>query len=390
MSDLLKGIRVIENASVISGPMAGLILADLGADVLKIEIPDGGDQFRKWDGSTKAVSPAFAVYNRGKRSITLNLRSKKGQEIYKSLVRDADVVIENYRPGVMDARGIGFDDLIKVNPRLIYCDITGLGLDGPYRDRATFDGVAQAISGLWSSFVDMDNPEPVGPAMADQLAGMNAAAAVAFGLVSRSITGVGTKLGINMLSSAMSFIGFQFTGYLKDHVLPSKSDRPHASQTYSFLDSEGKPFAVHLSTPKKFWDGLCVTAGVSEMTDDERYNSKSKRTARYDEIHEVLSKIFATGKRDDWVKALLAADVPVATINTVAEAIEDPQIKHLRMFWDDPASGYTFVRSPIQNKGEFALTDRPTPKLGEHTDEVLSNLGYTLAEIGELHATGVV
>lgn len=390
MSDLLKGIRVIENASVISGPMAGLMLADLGADVLKIENPDGGDQFRRWDTSTKVVNRAFATYNRGKRSITLNLRAEKGQEIYKALVRDADAVIENYRPGVMDARGIGFDDLIKVNPRLVYCDITGLGPDGPYKDRATFDGVAQAISGLWSCFVDMDNPEPVGPAMADQLTGLNAAAGVAYGLVSRSITGVGTKVGINMLSSAMSFIGSQFTNYLDDHVVPSKSDRSRASQTYSFLDSEGKAFAVHLSTPEKFWEGLCATAGVPEMAFDDRYNSKGKRTTRYDEIHETLAEIFTQRKRDAWVKALLAADVPVGALNTVAEAIEDPQIKHLRMFWDDAASGYSFVRSPIQNNGAFALTEQPTPDLGEHTDEVLSNLGYKVAEIREFHATGVV
>lgn len=394
MANLLQGIRVIENASVITGPLAGMILADLGADVLKIENPDGGDQFRKWDATEDRVNLSFAVYNRGKRSMTLNLRSDQGRDVYRRLVRDADVVIENYRPGAMDGRGIGYAALSELNPALVYCEITGLGGSGPYRDRPTFDAVAQAMSGLWSTFIDVDHPEAIGPPMSDQLTGIYGACAILSALVARGTSGLGTKVAVNMLSSSMSFISGSFAAHIVNAAhgevrVPSKTARARSSQSYAFVAKGGKPFAVHLSTPKKFWEGLCRTVGLPEMANDDRYNTKGKRIQRYEEIYDCLAPIFATGERDTWLEALIAEDVPCAPILTPGETLEDPQVQHLNMLWEDPASGYQLVRSPIQHEGQFAAGTLPAPGLGEHSIDVLQSLGYSQAEVEGFKGTGV-
>ena len=390
MAGLLQGIRVVENASVIAGPLAGVLLADLGADVIKVELPEGGDQFRHWVGNDEAVSAWFANYNRGKQSISLNLRSDEGCTIYKKLVENADVVIENYRAGAMDARGIGYEALKELNPRLIYCEITGLGASGPYANRPTFDAVAQAISGLWSNLIDLENPEAVGPPMSDQLTGTYAALAILAAVISRASTDKGTKVSLNMLSSSMSFISGSFASYLKDKEVPTKTSRGRGSQSYAFSDSAGKPFAVHLSTPKKFWDGLCRTVGHPEMADAEAYNTKAKRIQAFDEIHAIFSRVFATGDRESWIEALIAEDVPCAPILTVDEVLDDPQVRHLEMLWRDPVSQCLLVRAPIQHEGRFVAAERAAPFLGENTVELLSDLGYGQADIERLRSAKVV
>jgi formyl-CoA transferase len=395
MSKLLQGIRVIENASVITGPMAGMLLSDLGADVIKVEIPDGGDQFRKWDATEEKVNVSFASYNRGKRSITLNLRAEEGRQIYRDLVCGADVVIENYRPGVMDARALGYEALKEINPRLVYCEISGVGATGPYRDRPTFDAVAQAMSGLWSLLTDVSAPEAVGPPMSDQLSGIYASCAVLGALVSRASTGIGTKVSVNMLSCSMSFIGGSIASYLdsvrqEDPKVPNKATRGVGSQSYSFIDCHGKPFAVHLSTPRKFWEGLCATVGLPAMANDERYDTKRKRIQHFHEIRDTFQPIFAKRDRQSWLDALTSADVPCAPIYTIDEALQDPQVQHLGMVWEDPSSGHQLVKSPIQEDGHFAVGTRATPVLGEHTLEVLGLLGHEEAAVEELRRTGVV
>ena len=387
---LLSHVRVIENASVITGPLAGLLLSDLGAEVIKVEIPDRGDQFRQWDTPEEKISLAFATYNRGKRSMTLNLRSEEGREIYKRLTAEADVVIENFRPGMMDALGIGYSALRELNPGLIYCEITGLGASGPYIDRPTFDAVAQGFSGLWSNFVDLDNPEVVGPASADHLTGIYAACATLAALAARANTNTGTKVAVNMLSSSMSFVAGSFASYLNTNRLVSKTSRSTGSQAYAFLDLEGKPLAVHLSTPKKFWAGLCRTVGLPELVEDDRFNSKAKRVQRYGEIRELLAPIFATRDRQSWIRSLVEEGVPCAPILAVNETLEDPQVKHLNMLWKDPVTGYEMLRSPIEHEGGFVVSQRTTPILGESTGELLKNLGYEGADLERLQKTGII
>ncbi|MCZ6564207.1 MAG: CaiB/BaiF CoA-transferase family protein, partial [Deltaproteobacteria bacterium] len=182
---LLKKIKVLEMAHVISGPYAGMLLADLGADVIKVEMPGTGDYFRIWDGKDDAIRPSFAAYNRGKRSVTINVQTQSGQELYLRLASKVDVVLENFRPGTLERFGVGYEAIREENPDVIYCSLTGMGPTGPYKHRPTYDAIAQAMSGLWSQLTDMDRPEPVGPAISDQLSGLYAAYGILGALVSR-------------------------------------------------------------------------------------------------------------------------------------------------------------------------------------------------------------
>jgi formyl-CoA transferase len=377
---LLKGVRIVEAANVITGPFAGMLLADLGAEVIKVEAPTG-DPFRRWQSESDDVRPAFAAYNRGKRSIGLNLKDESGRALFKELVASADVVIENSRPGVMDRLGVGWDALREVNPQLVYCYVSGMGTTGPERDRPTYDAVAQALSGLWSQFTDLTDPEPVGPPMADQLTGMYAAMSILAGLRHRDATGEGSRVEVSMLAACLAFQTAGVADVTLEHHVATKTSRARNSQSYAFVASDGRPFAVHLSTPRKFWVGLCRTVGMPELVDDPRYAVKSARIAGYAELHELLADVFATQPRDSWLAKLADNDVPAAPILTLDEAVDHPQARAIGVI--DRQSGprlQGLVRSPISVDGQHCAAEWPPPLLGEHTVSVLEELGVSSPE----------
>src|SRR5215218_9644977 len=216
MPQALTGVRIVEMANVISGPYTGMLLADLGADVIRVEMPGSGDVFRLWDGTAGAMRPQFAAYNRGERSITINVRHEGGREAYLRLAATADVVLENFRPGTLDRMGVGYDEVRAENPSVIYCNITGMGLSGPSHDRPTYDAIGQALSGLWSQLTDMQNPEPVGPPLCDQLASLYAVYGVLAALFSREKTGRGQRLEASMLGAGLAFETTPVADYLMD------------------------------------------------------------------------------------------------------------------------------------------------------------------------------
>lgn len=388
---LLRGVTVLEVASVITGPFAGMTLADLGADVVKIESLQG-DQFRGWEGASEGIRPSFAAYNRGKRSIALDLKDDDGRAILEKLVASADVVIENFRPGVMERLGLGWSRLREINPRLVYCYVSGLGSTGPDRDRPTFDAVAQGLSGLWSQYTDMDDPEPVGPAAADQLTGLYAAIGILGALRHRDVTGEGTRVEVSMLAACLGFQTAGIAAFCREGKVATKSTRAHSSQSYAFVGSDGRPFAVHLSTPRKFWEGLCRSAGRPELIDDERYATKGARIKRYDELHHIFGEVFRGASREHWLQVLTDHDVPAAPINTVGEAVVHPQVRAIGIVdedaVDDPRRG--LVRSPIAVGGRHLAGDLPPPQLGADTSAVLEGLGLSSEDVARLQARGVV
>ena len=389
---LLHGVTVIEVASVITGPYAGMILADLGADVLKVESLEG-DQFRRWEGGVEGIRPAFAAYNRGKRSVALNLKDDEGRALFERLVASADVVIENFRPGVMDRLGIGWSRLRTVNPRLVYCYVSGMGTVGPDRDRPTYDAVAQALSGLWSQYTDLSDPEPVGPPAADQLTGLFAAIAILGGVRHRDATGEGVRVETSMLAACLGFQTGGIAAFCREDTVPTKTSRARNSQSYAFVGSDGRPFAVHLSTPRKFWEGLCHTAGLGDLVDDERYAVKSARIRRYDELHRIFGDVFRTAPRAHWLERLAAHDVPAAPINTVAEAVAHPQVQATGIVDDgaDVEQGLRgLVRSPVVVDGRHLAGSSPPPHLGADTSDVLAGLGLTPEDVERLRARGAV
>lgn len=388
---LLQDVIVIESASVITGPLAGMMLADLGATVIKVE-PPSGDAFRAWEGGEKTLSPTFAAYNRGKSSIAVNLKEEEGRRVFRELVATADAVIENSRPGVMERLGVGYEQLQVSNPRLVYCHISGMGTTGPDRDRPTFDAVAQALSGLWSQYTDLQSPEPVGPPAADQLTGIYATVAVLAGLQHRQATGQGVKLDVDMLSSCLAFQGSGLASLTREDKLPTKTSRARDSQSYAFIGSDSQPFAIHLSTPTKFWQGLCDTIEMPELFEDSRFATKSTRIANYDELEVILAEVFGKQPRGYWLRLLASNDVPSAPIYTLAESLEHRQVRAGGAVDTDNLEARLrgLVRSPIAVDGAHLASSVPPPEHAQDTDLIMASLGHSPHDVARLRQLGAV
>lgn len=377
----LSGVRVLEMCSFISGPYACMLLADLGAEVTKVEAPEAGDPFRYWQSNPGVINSQFAAYNRGKRSVTMDVKRSEGRDAFLKLAAEVDVVVENFRPGTTDRLGIGYDAIQRRNPGVVYCLITGMGSTGPLSHLPTYDAIAQARSGLWSLLTDIRDPKPVGPAMSDQLTGVFAAYGVLGALVARGRTGVGQKIEVSMLSATLSFLTSGVSRYLMEAAVWDHQWRPRESQSYAFLAGDSLPFAIHLSSPPKFWQGLARAAGRVGLVDDPRFRTKADRVRHYDVLHDILSEVFATHPRVYWIERLQEQDVPCAPIYTLAEAVGDPQAQHLEMVrrFGEGERAVDLVGFPVQFSGTPLAPGLPPPLLGEHTQEVLQAPGRTPA-----------
>ena len=388
----LTGIRVVEFTTMITGPLAGCMLADLGAEVIKVEKPKGGDPFRSFRGGL--YSPYFLSYNRNKKSLTLDLRSAKGVDIARELVRRSDVVLENFRPGVMERLGLGLESLRKINPKLIYCSITGFGEDGPYKDRPAYDAVAQALSGLSSLFVDPELPQLTGPTISDNMTGIYACYGIMGSLLERERTGIARRVDVNMLESTLAFFPDPYGNWTQLGTVPGPLMRVSASQSYAVKCADGRIFSVHLSSQEKFWDGLQKSLDRLDLGTDPRFSTRQARIENYLALAAELRKTAITRPRIHWMERLEKNDVPFAPVHSLAEVMEDPQIKHLDSFFtvEHPSEGkITGIRRPVWLDG--SRDDQPlnpAPVLGEQTDEVLGFLGYDKDKIGVLRNEGVV
>jgi crotonobetainyl-CoA:carnitine CoA-transferase CaiB-like acyl-CoA transferase len=388
----LEGTIAIDLSGHVAGPYAGSLLGDLGCEVIKVELPGEGDTHRGRNPKYEGYGPSFRALNRNKKSLTLNLRQKKGGEILLQLLKAADILIENFRPPTRKRLGLEYEELSKLNPKLIHCSISGFGQSGPYRDKPGFDTIGQALSGMLSLVTDFDNPKVAGFSITDHSSGIFAAHGIMAALLARQKTGRGQFVDVSLLQVSLAFIESHVADYLNGGEAVSRDNFPRG-RIYCLIASDHKPLVVHLSGHQQAWEGLLKAAGRTELLEDARFATRKERAERHWEIVKILQDTFRTQPRDYWLPRLDANGVPNAPINTIQEVFADPQVKHLGIPKQihDPKMGAThLIGSPINLSGTPAQFFRPAPLLGEHTAEILARLGYDQKAMAELRAEGVI
>lgn len=391
MAGALAGIKIIEAASYVTGPFASQLLADLGAEVIKVEEPKKGDPFRGWGERNYAAT--FCSLNRNKKSVTADFRTDEGRDLLLKLLADADVFIQNFRPGVLDKRGLGYGDVKKFNGKIVYCSISGFGPKGPYRDMPGYDTIGQARSGLLSLLTDPGKPQGMGISFSDHLTGMYACYGVLGALMNRMLTGQGQHVETSLLRASISFVGENAARYFETGHVPRRKHRTTTAGVFAFEDQDGLAFVLHMSSPDKFWLGLFEVVGKPEWAQDARFNNRKARVENYDIINEQLAPIFRAGKRADWLERLIAKDVPAAPINTLDEVFADPQVKTygFPVEVEHPTMGkMQLLGNAVDMSRTPPSIDLPPPVLGEHTEEIFGALGIDARALAALRAKGAV
>ena len=392
ISGALEGYICIDVSGHVAGPYASSLLGDLGCDVIKVELPNGGDTHRGRNPKYEGYGPSFRALNRNKRSVTIDLRHKKGGEILRKLLATADIFLENFRPPTRAKLGLDYEELSKLNPKLIHCSISGYGQSGPYRDKPGFDTIGQALSGMMSLVTDLDDPKVAGVSFVDHSAGVFAAHGIMAALLARAKTERGQFIDVSLLQVAIAFIESHVSDYLNGGEAVSRENFPKG-RIYSLLDCDGKPFMVHLSSHNQAWEDFLRAGELDGLVGDPRFASNKHRTDRHEEIVNMLRAQFRTKAREYWLARLDANQIPNAPINTIAEVFDNPQIKHLGIpkQISHPQMGMSnLVGSPINLSDTPPKFFRAAPLLGEHTEQVLANLGYDIDAVKELRASGVI
>lgn len=393
---ILEGIRILDFSHQLSGPYAAALLADMGADVLKIESPGRGDGLR-YDGSYdgKIGTPHIWTGNRNKRSVTLNIREPKGRELALELARQCDVVIENFRPGVMDKRGLGYTAIKAVRPDVVYLSVSAFGHEGPLRDRPGQNITLEAMSGLMATTGESEERPPVKSAapIVDITTGIYGALSLVLALYHRERTGAGQHIQISMLDCALSLqnnlIGALLLGRGSEQRLGSA--QPNLSPYQAYRGSDGNYFVIGCMT-NAHWRGICDATGIAALTTDARFKDMKSRVAHRAELNAILEPVLGTRTADQWVETFSAADVPSVRVYKPSETLQSEQVRVNGMVqeMDHPVVGrHKALASPLHMDPPPTLR-RHSPMLGEHTDEVLSWLGKSQDEIDALREGGVI
>jgi crotonobetainyl-CoA:carnitine CoA-transferase CaiB-like acyl-CoA transferase len=376
MIKVLDGVRVLEMGTFITGPAAAMLMADMGADIIKVERPKTGDPFRAFNGGL--YSPHYQTYNRNKRSLTLDTRAPGDLKLLDALISEADVFIQNFRPGVAEELSVGAERLQKINPALVYCSISGFGPDGPDAARPAYDTVAQAASGWLRLLINPENPRVVGPAIADAITGFYAAFGVLGALYERERTGRGRRVDVSMLEAMCHFNLDDFTHYFSENEVMGPYSRPSVSQSYVFACADEKWIALHMSSPEKFWEGLARTIGRPDLFQDPRFADRPARIEHQQDLIELMTPIFRTRSRAEWCATLDKEGVPFSPVYDSSEALEDPQAKHLGIQVEatHPTMGrFRSVRFPVNFDGQHLSEITAPPTLGEHDESIRGQVG---------------
>lgn len=361
----LAGVSVLEMGTFITGPAAGMLLADMGAEVIKIEQPGTGDPFRAFKGGL--YSPHFQTYNRNKRSITIDPKKPEDLAVLDRLVEDADVFIQNFRPGVAQRLNVDAVRLQAINPRLVYASISGFGSEGPDRDRPAFDTVAQAASGFLRLLVNPEHPRVVGPAIADAMTGFYTALGILAALNERHATGKGRVVETSMFEAMCHFNLDDFTHLLSAGEVMGPYSRPHVSQSYVFRCEDGKWLALHMSSPPKFWENLASAVERPDMLSLPAFATREARIAHYEDVVGFLAPIFATRPRAEWCARLTRLEVPNSPVHDSAEVLATEQARVLGLEVSDPDGPhgpFRTIRFPVSFDGARMDSVTAPPVLG--------------------------
>lgn len=390
----LSDLKVLDFGRALAGPFCSLMLADMGAEVIKIEPPGIGDDSREWPPLQNGESCYFLSFNRNKRSIVIDLATEDGQAIVRDMMRDADIVVENYRTGIMERWGLGHEAALAINPRLIYCSISGFGRTGPYAEKPATDIYMQAFSGLMSVTGEPGGtPMRIGVSLCDLTAGLYAALGVMGALQARAHTGRGQFVDTSLMETQLSYVSYLLTSYISTGNVPGPHGSGHISIVpyQAFRTSDGW---VTLATfNDRLWGRACVAMGVEHLAEDPRFVTNPLRLANRTLLVPQLEAVFLTRSTAEWVKIMETHDVPLAPVNTIDRLVDDPQVVHRQMVQhiDHPAAGPIGVFGfPLKFSETPCELRYPPPTLGEHTREILSEFGISDAEQARLLDAGIV
>ncbi|HTO51418.1 MAG TPA: CaiB/BaiF CoA-transferase family protein [Burkholderiales bacterium] len=403
----LSHVRVLDLTRVLAGPWAAQNLADLGAEVIKVERPKTGDDTRSWgppwlkgaDGADTREAAYFLSVNRGKKSVTVDLSKPQGQRLVRDLAAKSDVLIENYKVGDLARYGLAYDDVRQVNPRIIYCSVTGFGQDGPYAQRPGYDFVFQGMCGLMSITGERDElpgggPQKVGIAVTDVLTGMYASLAITAAIAYRQLTGVGQYIDMALLDTLVAFNANQILNFWCSGEIPKRYGNAHANIVpYEVFPSADGHIILAVGNDSQF-ASFCRVAGRPELAEDPRFRTNPERVKHRPVLVPIVQEIVRARTSHDWIESLEAASVPCGPINNMREVFENPQVRHRGMRVEIPhPSGIPCptVASPMRFSATPVDHSVPPPLLGQHTREVLGGvLGLSAAEIDALAEGGII
>jgi crotonobetainyl-CoA:carnitine CoA-transferase CaiB-like acyl-CoA transferase len=389
----LEGLRVLDLTEHMAGPFCTMILADMGADVIKLERPGRGDSSRAMgDGSER--NPYFRYINRNKRSCTLDYKCPRGREVFLRLVAGTDVLVENYRPTVMERAGIGYDTLRRDNPRLVYAQLSGFGSDGPYREKGGFDLIAQGMGGIMHVTGEADGPPTsVGLPICDLGTGMWGVQGILAALYERQRTGKGQRIECSLLETAIGFSSWTSAGWLADQREPTRQGSRHRQNApYQRFPTEDG-FIMIGAAGQHIWERCARALGHPGWVEDPRFARGSDRVQNRPALERLMEAALRSQPTAHWVKLLDDAGVPCGPVYGYGQLFADPQVVHreLVVHADDPELGRVpHIRTPIRMSASQVAVRAVAPKLGQHTDEILTSLGYSAADIADLRQTKVI
>ena len=391
----LDGVRVIDLSRVLAGPFCGMLLADMGADVIKVEDTGSGDESRTWPPHKGGESAAYLVINRNKRDLTLDLKAPDGAAVLRNLVKRADVLIENFRTGTMEGFGLGYDVLSALNPGLIYCSISAFGRTGPRKDGAGYEALMQAFSGIMSITGEPDGP-PVraGVSFLDLTTGIFSAFGIANALLHRATTGLGQRVDASLLETAVTLLNYHAEGFLLTGAVPKAlgSSHPSLSPYRTFRCRDGQ-WVFIAGANDRFWQRLVVALDLGALRNDERFAKNLGRVRHRVELEAAVADAIAKYDREPLLKLLEDAGVPATPVNTVDQVMNDPQTAARQMIERvlHPKLGeIPVIGTPVKYSRMRPGVRTPAPLQGEHTDEVLAEWGYSADEIDALRAKKVI